>query len=99
LDNERKTVTRADLVNAVARKGRLTHSASTQIVEEVLAEITDALTQGQAVRLHGSASFTIISKRARLGRNPKTGVEATISPRNVLSFKASPTLLKLINFK
>ncbi len=56
-------------------------------------EICDALARGESVKLHGFGTFNVRRKRQRIGRDPRTGVEATISPRRVVTFKASPVLL------
>jgi integration host factor subunit alpha len=49
------------------------------------------------VKLPSFGNFNVQSKRERVGRNPKTGAEATISPRKVLRFKASPMLAACVN--
>ncbi len=87
-----KTVTRIDLVDAVVRKSGLTRAASADMLENVLAEISDVFVKGEAVNLRGFGSFSVREKGGRVGRNPKTGVEAAIAPRRVLSFKASLVL-------
>lgn len=62
-----------------------------------LDEIADALARGEAVKLRSFGSFTVRSKRERIGRNPRTGVEVPIKPRRVLTFKASPVLAARVN--
>jgi hypothetical protein len=56
-----------------------------------------ACVRGEPVKLRSFGSFKLRSKRERVGRNPKTGAEATISPRKVLTFKASSMLVARIN--
>jgi integration host factor subunit alpha len=63
----------------------------------VIKEIGDAVLRGEPVKLASFGTFQQRSKRERIGRNPKTGVEATITPRRVLVFKASPVLRARIN--
>ena len=87
-----KTVTRADLVDAVYSTLGLSKSESTSLVECVLKSITKALVDEGEVKISAFGSFHVRSKRARIGRNPKTGIEVTISPRKVLTFKPSPVL-------
>ncbi len=94
-----KTVNRSDLGDAIVRKAGLTRSASALMVEIVLGEISDAIARGEPVKLRGFGNFSVRSKGERVGRNPKTGAEATISPRKVLTFKASPVLRDLINLE
>ena len=92
-----KTVTRADLAETLCRQFGLVGRESRQIVEGVLAEIGDALARGENIKLAGFGSFNLCAKRARPGRNPRNGVEATISPRKVLAFKPSKMLRELVN--
>lgn len=60
-------------------------------------EISEALLRGESVKLRSFGTFNVRDKRERIGRNPKTGVEATITPRRVLTFKASPVLVAHVN--
>ncbi len=92
-----KTVTRADLYEAVYQKVGLSRTESSQLVEMMLKEICDCLERGESVKLSSFGSFIVRSKGARLGRNPKTGVEAPITPRKVLVFKPSNVLKARIN--
>jgi integration host factor subunit alpha len=91
------TLTRADLYEAVYRKAGLPRGACTRLVELVLTEMTDALERGEDVMLSGFGTFKVRSKGQRIGRNPKTGIEAPISPRRVMVFRASPILKRAIN--
>ena len=87
-----KTVTRADLAEAVYRKIGLSRTESAQIVEMVLQEVCDAIVRGETVKLSSFATFQVRNKNERIGRNPKTGEEVPISPRRVMTFKASNVL-------
>jgi len=89
---ESSTVTRADLAEIVYRKVGLSRTESAQLVEMVIDEICDAITRGETVKLSSFATFQVRSKNERIGRNPKTGEEVPISPRKVVSFKASNVL-------
>jgi len=84
-----KTLTRLELTEVVARECGLRKPESAQLVDDVLEAIMDALVEDGGVKLSGFANFTVRSKKARVGRNPKTGVEETISARNIVSFRAS----------
>lgn len=86
------TLTRADLAEAVYRKVGLSRTESAQLVEMVLDEICDSIVRGETVKLSSFATFQIRSKNERIGRNPKTGEEVPISPRKVMTFKASNVL-------
>ena len=87
-----KTVTRADLAEAVYRKVGLSRTESAQLVEMVLDEICSAIVRGETVKLSSFATFHVRSKNERIGRNPKTGEEVPILPRRVMTFKASNVL-------
>jgi integration host factor subunit alpha len=87
-----KTLTRADLAEAVYRKVGLSRTESAQLVEMVLNEICSAIVSGESVKLSSFATFHVREKNERIGRNPKTGEEVPILPRKVMTFKASNVL-------
>ena len=84
-----KTLTRMDLSEAVFREVGLSRNESAQLVETVLTEMSDALVEGETVKISSFGTFSVRSKAARVGRNPKTGQEVPISPRRVLTFRPS----------
>ena len=92
-----KTLTRADLAEAVVRKVGLPRNESQDLVELVLNEISTALSQGEPVKLSSFGSFGIRQKGERIGRNPKTGKEVPITPRRVLVFRPSNIMKDRIN--
>jgi integration host factor subunit alpha len=93
-----KTTTRADLLEAVYTCCPvLSRAQAREVFEMALEEIAAALARGEAVKLRSFGSFTVRSKRERVGRNPRTGVEVPIKPRRVLTFKASPVLTGRVN--
>lgn len=92
-----RTVTRADLSEAVYQKLGLSRTESSALVERVLGEICEGLSRGETVKLSSFGSFVVRSKGQRIGRNPKTGVEVPIEPRRVLVFKPSNVLKSRIN--
>lgn len=87
-----KTLTRADLAEAVYREVGLSRQDSAQLVEAVLGMISDTLETGESVKLSSFGSFVLRDKNGRMGRNPKTGEEVPIDPRRVLVFKPSQVL-------
>lgn len=87
-----KTITRADLADAVNREVGLPRQESSQLVEQVLDMISDTLVEGDSVKLSSFGSFVLRDKNGRVGRNPKTGEEVPIDPRRVLVFKPSQVL-------
>ena len=92
-----KTLTRADLAEAVFQKVGLPRNESAEIVELVLREIVSSLERGDTVKLSSFGSFGIRNKGQRIGRNPKTGQEVPITPRRVLVFRASNIMKQRIN--
>jgi integration host factor subunit alpha len=92
-----RTVTRADLSEAVYQRVGLSRIESAELVEMVLAEIAQAIRRGETVKLSSFGSFVVRSKGERIGRNPKTGVEVPITPRRVMVFKPSNILKARIN--
>jgi integration host factor subunit alpha len=92
-----KTLTRADLAEAMVQKVGLPRNECQDLVELILKEVSDALSDGQSVKLSSFGSFGIRSKGQRVGRNPKTGEEVPITPRRVLVFKPSNIMKERIN--
>ncbi|MCZ8096395.1 MAG: integration host factor subunit alpha [Burkholderiales bacterium] len=92
-----RTITRAELSEAVYQRVGLSRTESASLVELVLKELSDCLARGETVKLSSFGSFVVRSKGERVGRNPKTGVEVPIEPRRVMVFKPSNILKARIN--
>ena len=92
-----RTVTRADLAEAVYRRIGLSRTESAAMVESVLKEICNSIVRGESVKLSSFGSFIVRQKGQRIGRNPKTGREVPIPPRRVTVFKPSNIMKKRIN--
>jgi len=92
-----KTVTRAELADAVHQELNLSRVDSADLVEAILAEMADALVNGEQVKISSFGSFSVRQKGQRIGRNPKTGEEVPILPRKVLVFRPSHVLKNRIN--
>ncbi|MEL6677473.1 MAG: integration host factor subunit alpha [Pseudomonadota bacterium] len=84
-----RTLTRMDLSEAVYREVGLSRNESASLVEDVLTHMSDALVRGESVKISSFGTFSVRSKTARVGRNPKTGEEVPIEPRQVLTFRPS----------
>jgi integration host factor subunit alpha len=84
-----KTLTRMDLSEAVFREVGLSRNESADLVETVLQHMSDALVNGEQVKISSFGTFSVREKNERVGRNPKTGEEAPIPPRRVLTFRPS----------
>ena len=91
------TVTRLDVAEAIYTEIGLSRKDSSDILDMIIDEIVKELSQGNDVKPSSFGTFSLRDKKARTGRNPKTGVEAVISSRRVISFKPSQTMRKIIN--
>jgi integration host factor subunit alpha len=94
-----KTITRADLCEAVYKQVGLSRIESATFVDLVLKEIANCLERGETVKLSSFGSFVVRKKGQRMGRNPKTGKEVPIPPRRVMVFKPSDLLKQQINYR
>ena len=92
-----KTVTRADLGEAVYQEIGLSRNESADLLESVLEYMADALIKGETVKVSSFGSFSVREKGQRIGRNPKTGEGVPILPRKVLVFRPSQVLKSRIN--
>ena len=84
-----KTLTLMDLSESVFLEVGLSRNESADLVESVLEKISASLVAGEQVKISSFGTFSIRQKNARVGRNPKTGEEAPIPPRRVLTFRPS----------
>tara|TARA_Y100000766_G_C18682952_1_gene495627 strand:- start:319 stop:624 length:306 start_codon:yes stop_codon:yes gene_type:complete len=92
-----KTITRAQLGEAVYQEVGLSRNESAALLENVLNYMTEALAEGETVKISSFGSFSVRQKGQRIGRNPKTGQEVPILPRKVLVFRPSQVLKSRIN--
>lgn len=92
-----RTVTRAQLAEAVYQEVGLSRSESAALVDEILSQVAESLMQDGAVKISSFGTFSVRQKGHRVGRNPKTGDEVPILPRRVLVFRASQVLKDRIN--
>lgn len=90
-------MTKADLIDKVYETMGFPKSLSGSIVKLLFDSIKEKLKNGENVKIAGLGNFILRDKKKRIGRNPKTGKEFEISPRRVLTFRASQTLKKDIN--
>ena len=90
-------MTKADLVDAVAAEAEVSKRQAGQIVEVVLNEIKTALKNGDRVALTPFGSFVVRSRKAREGRNPKTGEKIKIEARKVPAFIAGSALKEAVD--
>ncbi|MGX7952197.1 integration host factor subunit alpha [Tsuneonella sp. HG249] len=86
------TLTRADLADTINRKLGFSRAESLDLVEAILRHMCQAMSRGENVKISGFGTFVLRDKKERIGRNPKTGVEVPITPRRVMTFRASQLL-------
>ncbi|MFA9200075.1 MAG: integration host factor subunit alpha [Cypionkella sp.] len=86
------TLTRADLADTINRKLGFSRAESLDLVESILRHMCEAMSRGENVKISGFGTFVLRDKKERIGRNPKTGVEVPITPRRVMTFRASQLL-------
>ena len=91
------SLTRLELSDAVVPQVGLSRHESMQLVDDVLDHVSSALTEGDNVKISSFGTFSCKQKRERVGRNPKTGIEAPITARKVVTFKPSQIMKEKIN--
>jgi integration host factor subunit alpha len=91
-----KTVTRADLVEALAKRANMQRADANRLLTRMLEMMQDALVDGDTVKLSRFGNFNVRAKRQRVGRNPKTGEEVPITPRRVVTFRPSQMLREFV---
>ena len=101
-DNQRseevpRSMTKAELVEEVARVSELTKKHSEVIVDTVFDSIIEALHKDEKIELRGFGSFRIRQRRSRQGRNPKTGDKVDVPAKKIPYFKPGKELKELIN--
>ncbi len=92
-----KGITKADLVEDVARASELTKKDAERLVEIVFESIIETLNAGEKIELRGFGSFRVRERNARRGRNPKTGAPVDIAAKRIPYFKPGKELKELIN--
>lgn len=90
------TITRIDLANTLRDRFGLTNADAYKMIDIIFDEIGQSLIHGEDVKISGFGTFKILSKSARIGRNPRTGVPAVISARRVTTFHPSAEFRKIV---
>jgi integration host factor subunit beta len=90
-------MTKADLVEQVAKETDMTKKDAEQLVEVVFESIIGALNNGDKIELRGFGSFRVRERNARTGRNPKTGATVNIPAKRVAYFKPGKELKDIVN--
>ncbi|MCB1023034.1 MAG: integration host factor subunit beta [Acidobacteria bacterium] len=90
-------MTKADLVEIVAKESEMTKKDVEQLVEIIFDSIVGTLNRGEKIELRGFGSFRVRERSARKGRNPKTGEPVEIPAKRVAYFKPGKDLKEIIN--
>ena len=90
-------MTKMDIINEVSEKIGLPRNISEKAVESIIDLIKETLKNGDPVILRRFGSFHVREKKERIGRNPKTGEDATISARRVVRFKSGKYFKQVVN--
>ena len=93
----RINLTKKDLINSVYMQIGFSKNISENLIDDFLHTIIDNLINEKKLKLSKFGTFTVRSKKSRIGRNPKTKEQKTISHRDVVLFKASKELKDLVN--
>ena len=95
----KQNISRDEIADAMKTEFGFNRKLSLDFVNDIIDIIIDGLQTDKLVKIHNFGTFKLSNKKSRIGRNPKTKEEYTISNRNVITFKASKILLKYINSK
>jgi integration host factor subunit beta len=90
-------MTKADLIDEVSRVAELTRKDSEIIVESIFDSVVRSLRAGDKIEIRGFGSFRTRQRKARVGRNPKTGDRVEVPPKKIPYFKPSKELKDLVN--
>jgi DNA-binding protein HU-beta len=85
-------MTKSDLIERLAAKAEVTRPRAEELIDFLLENVTVALKQGEKVNISGFGTFTVSARKARTGRNPKTGEPIEIPASRSAKFKAGKTL-------
>ena len=88
---------KADIANEICEQVGVSKTEAMDLVEYVLDSIKSVLKNGEPVKIAGFGNFMVRSKGERKGRNPRTGEEIAITPRRVVTFRASQIFKKYVN--
>ncbi len=92
-------MTKAELIDAVAKSANLTKASAEKAVGGLISAITDALKAGDKVTLVGFGSFEVSTRQARTGRNPQTGKEIKIAAASIPKFRPGKALKDAVSAK
>jgi len=91
------TLTKSDLIDAIAEQNGFTKNKTSEIVETIIELIKSTLASGEDVLISGFGKFCVKDKRGRRGRNPATGGDMMLPPKRVVSFRCPGKLRDKVN--
>jgi len=90
-------MTKSDLIERLAVKAELTRPRAEELIDSILNDVTEALKKGEKVNISGFGTFTVSNRKARTGRNPKTGEPIEIPASRSAKFKPGKTLKEALS--
>ena len=96
---DKQNISRDEIAEAMQNEFGFNRKLCLDIVNDIIDIVIEGLKLDKKVKIHNFGTFKLSNKKSRIGRNPKTKEEFSISRRNVITFKSSRILLKYINNK
>lgn len=90
---------KSELISKIADQTNLSKADADRVVSTVFDEISKALIDGNRIELRGFGVLSVRNRRARLGRNPKTGAQVNVAAKRVPFFKAGKSINEALNKK
>ncbi len=90
-------MTKTEIVERIAKEIKVTKSTAAKAFEVVVGSVKDALQKGDKVSIVGFGTFSVATRKARKGRNPKTGQEIKIAAKKAPKFTAGKSLKETVN--
>ncbi len=92
-----KTLTRSGLAQQISQQLLIPKNQASILIEAIINQLFESLNETSSLKISSFGTFLVHKKQARMGRNPKTGTEALITPRKSVSFRTSQILKSRIN--
>lgn len=93
----KSTMTKADIVDRVYDRIGFSKKEASELVELIFESLKEVLQNGEKIKISGFGNFVVRGKHERVGRNPQTGEQISISARRVVNFKPSQVLRAMLN--
>ena len=92
-----KNITRKDLSNKIFKNLGFSKNLSSKIIDDFFETLISGIIKSNKIKISSFGTFSVLHKKERIGRNPKTKIETKILSRKIIKFKASSLLKKKIN--